>query len=118
MNIELYKQLFQIFKKKKITFNFLVPIQNPNSELTENTDFDREGNGNPLQYSCLENSMDRGTWRATVHGVAKSQPRLSTSAALTLRPNKGPVQVSSVTYQLFKMRQSPSLRASVSSSAD
>ena len=31
----------------------------------------REGNGNPLQYSCLENSMDRGAWRATVHGVAK-----------------------------------------------
>jgi len=31
------------------------------------------GNGNPLQYSCLENSMDRGAWRATVHGVAKSQ---------------------------------------------
>ena len=31
-----------------------------------------EGNGNPFQYSCLENSMDRGAWRATVHGVAKS----------------------------------------------
>ena len=31
----------------------------------------RRGNGNPLQYSCLENSMDRGAWRATVHGVAK-----------------------------------------------
>ena len=31
------------------------------------------GNGNPLQYSCLENSMDRGAWRATVHGVAKSR---------------------------------------------
>ena len=31
-----------------------------------------EGNGNPLQYSCLQNSMDRGTWQATVHGVAKS----------------------------------------------
>ena len=30
-----------------------------------------EGNGNPLQYSCLGNSMDRGAWRATVHGVAK-----------------------------------------------
>ena len=30
-----------------------------------------EGNGNPLQYSCLENPMDRGVWRATVHGVAK-----------------------------------------------
>ena len=31
------------------------------------------GNGNPLQYSCLENSMDRGAWWATVHRVAKSQ---------------------------------------------
>ena len=31
-----------------------------------------EGNGNPLQYSCLENPMDGGTWQATVHGVAKS----------------------------------------------
>ena len=30
-----------------------------------------EGNGNPLQYSCLENPMDRGVWRATVHEVAK-----------------------------------------------
>ena len=30
-----------------------------------------EGNGNPLQYSCLGNPMDRGAWRATVHGVAK-----------------------------------------------
>ena len=32
-----------------------------------------EGHGNPLQYSCLENSMNRGTWRTTVHRVAKSQ---------------------------------------------
>ena len=32
-----------------------------------------EGNGNPLQYSCLENLMDRGAWPATVHGVTKSQ---------------------------------------------
>ena len=31
-----------------------------------------EGNGNPLQYSCLENSIDRGAWKATVHGVKKS----------------------------------------------
>ena len=30
-----------------------------------------EGNGNPLQYSCLENPMDRGAWQAIVHGVAK-----------------------------------------------
>ena len=32
-----------------------------------------EGNGNPLQYSCLENSVDREAWPAVVHGVAKSQ---------------------------------------------
>ena len=36
-----------------------------------------EGNGNPLQYSCLENPMDGGAWWATVHGVAKSQTQLS-----------------------------------------
>ena len=36
-----------------------------------------EGNGTPLQYSCLENPMDGGAWRATVHGVAKSRTRLS-----------------------------------------
>ena len=35
------------------------------------------GNGNPLQYSCLENSTDGGSWRATIHGVAKSGTRLS-----------------------------------------
>ena len=34
------------------------------------------GNNNPLQYSCLENPMDRGAWWATVHGVAKSQTQL------------------------------------------
>ena len=33
----------------------------------------REGSGNPLQYSCLENSTDRGAWWAIVHGVAKTQ---------------------------------------------
>ena len=38
-----------------------------------------EGNGNPLQYSCLGNPMDRGAWRATVHGVAESWMWLSDS---------------------------------------
>ena len=35
-----------------------------------------EGNGYPLQYSCLENSLDRGAWRATFHGITKSQTEL------------------------------------------
>ena len=37
----------------------------------------REGNGTPLQYSCLENPMDGGAWKAAVHGVAEGQTRLS-----------------------------------------
>ena len=36
-----------------------------------------EGNGNPLQYSCMENPMDRAAWQAIVHGIAKSRTRLS-----------------------------------------
>ena len=35
------------------------------------------GNGNPLQYSCLGNPVDKGAWQATVHGIAKSWTRLS-----------------------------------------
>ena len=40
-------------------------------------DANREGNGIPLQYSCLENPMDGGAWKAAVHGVAEGQTRLS-----------------------------------------
>ena len=47
-----------------------------------------EGNGNPLQYSCLENPMDGGAWWATVHGVAKSWTRLS-DFTYTFMPMKG-----------------------------
>ena len=43
----------------------------------------QEGHGNPLQYSCLENPMDRGAWQATVHGVAKSRTQ-DTTKQLTL----------------------------------
>ena len=46
-----------------------------------------EGNGNLLQYSCLENSMDRGAWQATVHGVAKSRAQLSNYHSLHLFKN-------------------------------
>ena len=40
------------------------------------------GNGNPFQYSCLKNPMDRGAWRATVHGVAQSHTKLSTDSRI------------------------------------
>ena len=49
-----------------------------------------EGNGNPLQYSCLENPMDGGAWEATVHGVAKSRTRLSN---FTLNSDTGMSQI-------------------------
>ena len=42
----------------------------------------REGNGTPLQYSCLENPMDRGAWWAAVHGITKSQHDWATSLSL------------------------------------
>ena len=44
--------------------------------LCVSAEYTREGNGNPLQYSCLENPMDGGAWWATVNGVARSQTRL------------------------------------------
>ena len=46
--------------------------------------FPKEGNGNPLQYSCLENPMDRGAWQATVHGVARVGHDLETKSSLML----------------------------------
>ena len=51
-----------------------------------------EGNGNPLQYFCLENPMDGGAWRAAVHGISKSQTRLSdfTSLHFTMGPQRTP----------------------------
>ena len=43
-----------------------------------------EGNGNPFQYSCLENSMDRGAWQAIVHADTKSRTRLSRTLTFSL----------------------------------
>ena len=47
------------------------------TDLNDSSSKHEEGNGTPLQYSCLENSMDRGAWWAAVHGIAKSRTRLS-----------------------------------------
>ena len=46
------------------------------------------GNENPLQYSCLQSSMDRGAWQATVLGMAKSQTQLSTTTTTKQLRNK------------------------------
>ena len=48
-----------------------------------------EGNGNPLQYSCLENSMDRGAWQVILHNIAESQTRQKQLSIRTLAQGKG-----------------------------
>ena len=64
-----------------------------------------EGNGTPLQYSCLGNAMDGGAWWATVHGVAKSQTRLSdfTHSFITYYSFKTHIQ-SSLLTEWFNQR--------------
>ena len=51
-----------------------------------------EGNGNPLQYSCLENPRDRGAWRAAVYGVAQSWTRLKRLSSSSRSFEKMPIQ--------------------------
>ena len=61
------------------------------------------GNGNPLQYSCLENSMDRGAWQAIIHGVTKIQTRLSTHTNIHIKATLvrlGTIDFIDLMYQL------------------
>ena len=78
------KQVKTKFEQKQwMTYNEVVPDGSDSKESACRDSIPAlgrssgEGNGNPLQYSCLENSMDRGAWQATVHGVTKSQIQLS-----------------------------------------
>ena len=62
-----------------------------------------EGNGNPLQYSCLENPMDRGAWWATVHRVAKSRTRLSDFTSLRFTSTVKKMEMNNIRqYLLFE----------------
>ena len=54
------------------TVKNLLAMQETQVQSLGGEDSPGEGNENPLQYSCLEKSMDRGTWWATVHGIAKN----------------------------------------------
>ena len=61
-----------------------MPFSRGSSRLRDGTQVSLgEGNGNPLQYSCLENPLDTGDWVATVHGVTESGTRLSTQVYCT-----------------------------------
>ena len=87
LSFEFSMSLYVIFTKRKQPVNlFLIletDIECPKaktlncSELRSSRRGVGEGNGAPLQYSCLENPMDGGAWWAAVHGVAKSRTRLS-----------------------------------------
>ena len=87
------KQKHSKIEKKVLYSCFLVVlvIKNPTANAEDTRDsgsipgsgrYPGVGNGNPLQYSCLEDSMDKGAWRAIVYGVAKSRTRLSVWALL------------------------------------
>ena len=52
-------------------------MQEPGGSILGSGKSPREGNGNPFPYSCLENSIDREAWQATVHGITKNQTQLS-----------------------------------------
>ena len=72
----------QVSFKEEGTSQVMIVSKNPLANAGDARDLDvisglgrppGEGNGNPLQYPCLENSMDRGAWQVTVYGIAKSQ---------------------------------------------
>ena len=71
-----------------------------------------EGNGNPLQYSCVENSMDGEAWSAAVHGLAKSWTRLSDFTLLQTI-----VKVMKIMVTSFKRSHAPTATLSASNSA-
>ena len=63
------------YYKKEMIYKACVFYQMISATFTDLLDKLGEGNGNPLQYSCLGNPVDKGAWQAAVHGVAKSQIR-------------------------------------------
>ena len=65
-----------------------------------------EGNGNPFQYSCLENSMDRGAWQATVYGVTKSRTQMRDWHT---QVRKGPLLSGYLYFDLFIAPRSPAV---------
>ena len=75
-----YKNIFMFQKCHKIAIVFIVPnccdLFKPSIFVT-NCTLHGEGNGTPLQYSCLENPMDGGAWKSVVHGVAEGRTGLS-----------------------------------------
>ena len=74
--------LLIFFITESITLFNLPIIHMRNGDLSMSRSFNGEGNGTPSQYSCLENPMDGGAWRAAVHGVSEGQTQLSTSLSL------------------------------------
>ena len=70
----LYKMVTWVCLNFDLSLNPSFDPSMPDSSL--DPEYLAQGNGNPLKYSCLGNSMDRGAWWATVHGVAKSWKRL------------------------------------------
>ena len=70
--------VFECFPhQKERNFKFFPSSIKHDYKIIKSSTGSREDSGNPLQYSCLENRMDKGAWGAAVHGVSKSRTRLS-----------------------------------------
>ena len=69
--------MHRIFPCSSVSKEFACNVEDPGS-IPGSGRSPGEGNGNPLQYSCLENPMDRGAWQATVHGVIRVRHNLAT----------------------------------------
>ena len=96
MNLDGGKKYIFIFIKFKVKFSISFHDKLGRSP--------GEGNGNPLQYSCLENPMDRGAWWATVCGVSNSQTRLSDFTFMINEDNKTDNITSTCGFVTIKMR--------------
>ena len=75
-HISIYSYMFKI-QRASLVAQLVKNLPAVQETWIQSLGFPGEGNDNPLQYSCLENSMDRGAWQATDHGVTKSRTRLS-----------------------------------------
>ena len=79
LHINFTLKLFSLVYMVYMDFAGVAPVKNPPANAGDPGSIpgsgrsSGDGNGNPLQYSCLENPMDKGAWGATVHGLAKSQ---------------------------------------------
>ena len=85
-----------------VAVTWMVKEEHGGCVLDSDPSLPREGNGNPFQYSCLENAMDRGAWQATVYGVTESDTPEQLTHTLPAPPHPTPPRDSRMDCILHK----------------